>query len=98
MKGQSPLPARLRAARNRARLSQKQLGINAGIHEFAASARMNQYEQGTHTPNFQTVRSLAEVLGVPAAYFYAEDDDLAAAILIFERLDKRSKRQFVETE
>lgn len=38
--------------------SQKQLGILAGMDEFAASARMNQYEKGVHAPDFKTVRDL----------------------------------------
>ncbi len=46
------LPHRLKEARLRAGLSQQKLGILAGIDEATASARMNQYERGIHTPDF----------------------------------------------
>jgi len=82
----SPLPKRLKEARIAAKVSQKQLGIAAGIDEFSASPRINQYETGKHTPDFLTLKRIAEVLSVPTAYFYAEDDDLAAAIKSFHHL------------
>ena len=51
------------------------------MDQFAASPRMNQYEKGVHSPDFQTVRALAKVLVVPTAFFYCEEDNLAAIIL-----------------
>ena len=71
---------RLKEARKRAEISQEKLGVLAGIDEFSASARMNQYERGKHVPDFL----MAEKLGVPAAYFYARDDRLAEYILDFK--------------
>jgi transcriptional regulator with XRE-family HTH domain len=62
-------------------LSQERLGILAGIDEATASARMNQYERGIHTPDFELACRLASVLQVPACYFYAVEDDLAEMIL-----------------
>lgn len=82
MEKQSPVPNRLREAREKVGLSQKALGIEAGMDPFSASARMNQYEQGKHTPDYATLSSIARVLCVPVAYFYAEDDLLAQAILL----------------
>lgn len=76
----SPLPKRLKEARIAAGISQKELGIAAGIDEFSASPRINQYETGKHTPDFTTLKQLANVLAVPTAYFYAEEDDLAVII------------------
>ena len=58
----------------------------AGIDEFSASARMNQYEQGKHSPHYQTVSRLAEVLGVSVAYFYADNDQDADLLLMFSHL------------
>ncbi len=75
------LPHRLKAARLKAGLSQERLGILAGIDEATASARMNQYERGIHTPDFELACRLATVLQVPACYFYAVEDDLAEMIL-----------------
>ena len=78
----SPLPKRLKQARLLRGLSQKQLGILAGIDRFVASARMNQYERGVHAPDFKTVMALAKVLQVPTAYLFCIEDDLAEHILI----------------
>ncbi|MEI7345964.1 helix-turn-helix domain-containing protein [Dickeya chrysanthemi] len=61
----------------------ERLGILAGIDEATASARMNQYERGIHTPDFELARRLAAVLNVPACYFYTVEDDLAEMILSF---------------
>lgn len=92
MKGSgSIIGRRLREARLRAGLSQKALGVKAGIDEFTASPRVNQYERGKHTPEFQTVERFAEVLGVPAPYFYCSDDALAKWILSFPKRPQASK-------
>ncbi|MCT4705397.1 helix-turn-helix domain-containing protein [Enterobacteriaceae bacterium H16N7] len=74
------LPHRLKEARIRAGLSQQKLGILAGIDEATASARMNQYERGIHTPDFALSCKLAEVLNIPACYFYTVEDDLAEVV------------------
>lgn len=79
----SPLPKRLKEARLAANLSQKELGIAAGIDQFSASPRINQYETGKHSPDFLTLKNLAIVLSVPTAFFYAEEDDLAEIIKSF---------------
>lgn len=77
----SPFPKRLKEARLMRGLSQKQLGILAGIDRFVASARMNQYERGVHAPDFKTVIALAKVLEVPTAFLFCIEDDLAEKIL-----------------
>ncbi|MBK0078149.1 helix-turn-helix transcriptional regulator [Kosakonia sp. S58] len=74
------LPHRLKTARLKAGLSQQKLGILAGIDEATASARMNQYEKGIHTPDFALACRLAGVLHVPVCYFYTVEEDLAAYI------------------
>ena len=81
---ESPFPRRLKQARKDRGLSQKQLGILSGMDEFSASARMNQYEKGVHSPDFKTVKALAEVLKVPTAFLYCEEDDLAEQIAGFK--------------
>jgi transcriptional regulator with XRE-family HTH domain len=78
--------SRMKAARKRLGISQTELGVRAGIDEFCASARINQYERGKHSPDFLTVRNLAKVLGVPTAYFYTEDETLAELIVLFGQL------------
>lgn len=69
-------------------ISQKKLGIAAGMDEFSASARMNHYEIGRHTPDYFTLSRIAAVLEPPVAYFYADLDDLANLIKKYERLGK----------
>lgn len=76
----------MKAAREKLGISQTELGVRAGIDEFCASARINQYERGKHTPDFLTAKNLAKVLGMPTAYFYAEDDTLAELIMLFGKL------------
>jgi transcriptional regulator with XRE-family HTH domain len=77
----SPFSKRLKEVRTAKGFSQKQLGIQAGIDQFVASPRMNQYEQGVHAPDFKTVKAIAEVLAVPTAYFFCEEDELANIII-----------------
>jgi transcriptional regulator with XRE-family HTH domain len=64
------------------------LGIEAGIDEFSASPRVNQYEKGTHAPAYDMIRRIADVLDLPVAYFYAEDDGLAEVIKKYHRKRK----------
>ncbi|OVZ94520.1 transcriptional regulator [Yersinia alsatica] len=66
------------------------IGILAGIDEATASARMNQYERGTHTPDFELACRLTSVLNIPACYFYAVEDDLAEMILGYYESQKKS--------
>ena len=95
MGGISSVARRLKEARLRARLSQKRLGILAGIDEFSASARINQYERGKHMPDLQTVTRLATVLKSPVPYFYCADGDLADLILKIAPLLKAQKRRLL---
>lgn len=71
----------LKQARKRKELSQKQLGIAAGIDEFVASTRINRYEKGIHEASIEIAGRIAEALNVPLAYFYADTDELADIIL-----------------
>jgi transcriptional regulator with XRE-family HTH domain len=87
----SPLCKRLKEARLSAKLSQKQLGIAAGMDEFSASARMNHYEIGRHAPDYSTLKRIAVVLKLPVAYFYAESDELAEFIQAFIKLKNADK-------
>lgn len=79
---------RLREARERQGLSQKALGIAAGIHEGSASPRVNQYERAKHVPDLLTLRHLAAALAVPVPYFYAEDEQLAELLLLLHVLPR----------
>jgi transcriptional regulator with XRE-family HTH domain len=87
------LPTRLKEARERKNISQRQLGILAGIHRDSASSRINQYEHGKHEPDYGTLQRLAAVLDVPTAYLYAEDDLLAEVILLLHPTSDAQKRK-----
>ena len=82
---------RLKEARLEAGLSQKQLGIEAGLDPFVASTRINRYELGIHKVDYTFAIRLAAVLKVPVAFLYAEDGELANIILVFGRLPKRKR-------
>ena len=87
---------RLKEVRLDMALSQKSLGILAGIDEFAASARINRYEKGVHQASIEVVRHLAKVLEVPVAYFYTEDDELASLVRLWPKLDSEKKKNILQ--
>lgn len=91
-----PVSNRLKEARLAAGISQKKLGILAGIDEFSSSARMNQYEKGKHIPDFLTLKRIAQALFLPVAYFYAEDNTLAEFLSFYEKIDNETKKQILQ--
>lgn len=84
---------RLKEARLARGLSQKQLGIEAGLDEFVASTRLNRYEVGVHAPDYPMSVRLAKVLDVPVAYLYCDSDELAKLLLLFHSAPKQLRRQ-----
>lgn len=86
---------RLKTARLAKGLSQKSLGILAGIDEFVASTRINRYEKGVHQPNIEIAQQLATALDVPLAYFYMVDDELAELALNWGKLSTEVKNQII---
>lgn len=84
---------RLRGARRHADIPQDKLGVQIGLDEHTASARISRYETGVHEPPFEIARKLAEVLRVPAAYFYCDDEDLADLVLAWGRLTKSERKK-----
>lgn len=84
---------RLKQARLARGLSQKQLGIQAGLDEFVASTRLNRYEVGVHAADFPMAVRLAKVLDVPVAYLYCDSDELAKMLLAYHRAPKPVRRQ-----
>ena len=91
----TPLCKRLKEARLSANFSQKKLGIEAGMDQFSASARMNHYEMGRHTPDYSTLKRIATVLKLPVAYFYAESDELAKLIVAFNQLNTELRARLI---
>ncbi len=65
------------------------------MDEFVASTRINRYEKGVHQADEATAILLAGVLGIPLAYFYAEDDILAEMILGFCQLNRSDRFEVI---
>lgn len=82
---------RLREIRTESGVSQKALGIAAGLDQFVASTRINRYELGVHKADFLIAQRLALVLNIPTAYFYAEDDQLAELMITYHRSGAKKK-------
>ncbi|MDK9782362.1 helix-turn-helix domain-containing protein [Vibrio sp. B172a] len=93
---QNPFPQRLKEARKQANLSQKALGICIGMDESTASARMNQYEKGRHTPDVRTLKLIADALDVPLNYFFCEDEVSAELAIAISKLSTDQKKQLAE--
>jgi transcriptional regulator with XRE-family HTH domain len=86
---------RLKQARQLRGLSQKSLGIAAGFDEFVASPRVNQYERGVHMPDYETAQRLSAVLLVTTAFLYADDEEIAEALLRLSNMPVRKRRTAV---
>lgn len=83
---------RLREARLRAGIAQDKLGVMIGLDEGSSSARMSRYESGVHEPPFLWVVKMADALGVPAAYFYCDDDRLAEIMVTYSALPEKKRK------
>lgn len=86
---------RMRARREALQWSQEKVGVLIGIDESSSRARISRYELGTHEPPVKTARQIAEVLGVPLAYLYCEDDQLAELLLGLCKLNSSVRFQRV---
>ncbi|WP_028764252.1 helix-turn-helix domain-containing protein [Shewanella colwelliana] len=92
----SPLPLRLKQARKAMGISQKQLGIQLGMEPGTASARMNHYEKGKHTPDYATLKAMADELGVPVAYFFCESEKSAQLLCLLDQMTDAEKDILIE--
>lgn len=68
---------RMRSRREELGLSQEKVGVQIGIDESSSRARISRYELGTHEPPVETARLIAKALGVPLAYLYCDEEDVA---------------------
>ena len=84
---------RLRQARKWAGLPQDRLGVAIGLDETTSSARISRYETGVHEPPIATARLLAAELGVPLAFLYCDDEDLALALLNLAAMSCTERRR-----
>ena len=81
---------RMRSRREELGWSQERVGVLIGIDESSSRARISRYEIGTHEPPVETARLIANVLGVPLAYLYCEEEDVA---MLLKELATRSASQ-----
>lgn len=91
----NPIPMRLKEVRKKAKISQKELGVRIGIDESSASARMNQYEKGKHTPDISTLKKMADELGVPLSYFFCEEESSAKLACLIARLSEEERQELI---
>ena len=86
---------RLRQARKWAGLPQDRLGVAIGLDETTSSARISRYETGVHEPPIATARLLAAELGVPLAFLYCDDDELALSLLHLAGMSATERRRLI---
>lgn len=96
MAKENPIPVRLKEARKRAKITQKNLGISIGMEINSASARMNHYEKGRHTPDIDTLQRMADRLGVPLNYFFCESETTAELACLIAKLNEDEKLTLIK--
>ena len=62
----------------------------------SASSRMNHYETGRHSPDYKTLRRIADELGVPVAFFFCESDITADIVCLLDKLDGEQKCELLD--
>ena len=77
---------RLRERRKALGWSLEHVGVEIGLDESSARARISRYELGEHQPQERTALLLAKALGVPHAYLHCENDRMAEIILTASEL------------
>ena len=87
---------RLKEARNKMKISQKDLGIKIGIDPSSASGRMNHYETGRHMPDIETLKKMAKELNVPVNYFFCESEESATLARLIDKLDDEAKQKLIK--
>ena len=93
---------RIKRARNFRGLTQKELGIAAGLDERSADIRIAQYESGTRTPKEDLLRKIAEILDVNyrSLYeptLYAAEDIMYSLVELDEHYPRTSLYEVTDT-
>ncbi|EBB0508981.1 helix-turn-helix domain-containing protein [Serratia proteamaculans] len=92
----NPIPDRLKAARTKAGITQKELGIRIGMEPSSASGRMNHYEKGRHTPDIDTLKRMADELGVPINYFFCENETTAELARLIANMSEQQQVELIK--
>lgn len=93
---ENPIPTRLKDARKRAKITQKELGVRIGMDQSSASGRMNHYEKGRHTPDIHTLQRMADELDVPLNYFFCETEVTAELACLIAKLSDDDKKVLID--
>ena len=93
---QNPIPIRLKQARVKSGITQKNLGILIGLDENSASGRMNHYEKGRHIPDLVTLKKISDELNVPLNYFFCEDEVSAELAIEVSKLQSEQKIELMK--
>lgn len=87
---------RLRQARKAAGWTQGELGRQIGMENDPGATRICRYENGLHMPDGPTAAALSKALRLPQAWFFAETEHIAEAILLLSRLPKGKQAEAVQ--
>lgn len=88
---------RIRSRREDLGWSQEKLGVLIGIDESSSRARISRYELGTHEPAVATARNIARALGVPLAYLYCEENDVAELLLAMQGVKGKQRAGLISS-
>jgi len=88
---------RFKEARLRAGIAQDRLGVLMGLDEGSSSARISRYETGIHEPPFAIIEQMANILQVPTAYFFCEDDKFAQIMLAYFSASKSARQAMFDS-
>ncbi|CAM6286378.1 helix-turn-helix transcriptional regulator [Escherichia coli] len=61
----------------------------------SASGRMNHYEKGRHTPDIDTLKRMADELGVPINYFFCENDITAELACLIAKMTEQQQIELI---
>lgn len=88
---------RLKSARKAMGLTQTGVGLQMGLGEKTASARVNRWEKGVHPASLESAEALAEALGMPLAALVSRDDLMAEAIYSLALLPREQQQKILKT-
>ncbi|EPT0779555.1 helix-turn-helix domain-containing protein [Enterobacter hormaechei] len=92
----NPIPVRLKEARIKAGITQRELGIRVGMEPGSASSRMNHYEKGRHVPDIDTLKRMADELGVPVNYFFCETETTAELARLISLMTEAQQAELIK--
>ncbi len=95
--GPNVIGRRIRSRREEPGLSQEKVGVQIGIDESSSRARISRYELGTHEPPVDTARLIAKALGVPLAYLYCDEDEVAMLLKELAARPANQRKALVST-